>query len=111
MTERTRVIILKTLIVNGAVGFLLLFPGCFLWSVIIDSYELFEKIMNSLFAFWMIDGSLMMLLMVVFGGVKPKPVKAEKHPIKFNDFSSFKNFLENSVFKINYELFKNYVDA
>ncbi len=110
MTERTRVIILKTLIVNGAVGFLLWFPGCFLWSVIIDSYEIIEKIMNSLFAFWMIDGSLMMLLMVVFGGVKPKPVKAEKHPIKFNDYSSFKSFLENSVFKINYELFKNYVD-
>lgn len=116
MTERTRVIILKTLIVNGAISLFLLFPGlfvfetiCVICSININS-DLLYKIIMGVFAFFMIDGSLMMLLMVVFGGVKPKPVKAEKHPIKFNDFSSFKSFLENSVFKINYELFKNYVD-
>jgi hypothetical protein len=47
-----------------------------------------------------------MILLPIFGGLKQKPVKAEKKPLVFPSYNEFLDFIKKSLLQKNYQLQK-----
>lgn len=113
MNDRTKEIIIKTLIVLGAVFgvLLILIP---LISAICrgDAVEITNAEQSPLpspfYGIWIIDmiaffvsGVALMIVLPIFG-LKQKPVKAEKMPLSFADFTTLANHIDGSAKSKNY---------
>lgn len=114
MSDRTKEVILKTLIVLGCIFsvLVLLIPiaasifttqsGEFIPA---DSPPLPQPYYGLWIANWIavfVSGGLLMILLPIFG-LKQKPVKAEKYPLSFPDFDSLACFFRESAGKLHYK--------
>lgn len=120
MTERTKEIILKTSLVLSSISLALFFswniPGVFFVNhFIVDentAQMVFHTVFVVLFNCFGATGTLSMILIFVFGGIKSKPVKAERIPLKFHKYSQFiiafqKALEQNGYIKLESLAFEN----
>lgn len=92
MSDKTKELILKTLLVIGMVLLFMLFPGCIFLSMLIPSPEAVNTVLNIIiFAFFGV-GILFMVLLPIFGRLRQKPVKAEKASLAFATYNEFMDF-------------------
>lgn len=106
MSDRTKELILKTLIVIGMILLVMLFPGGVAISFLIHNEEIMDVIVYTIFFSFMGVGLLFMILLPIFGGLKQKPVKAEKKPLVFPSYNEFLDFIKKSLLQKNYQLQK-----
>ena len=106
MSDRTKELILKTVIVIGAASGLMLFPG----SVIFVLFGVDEKtiviIWYTFLGIFFVAGSLLIVLLFVWGDIKQKPVKAEKEPLKFSSYNDFLCFTHDRLLQKEYQMQK-----
>ena len=103
MSDRTKEIILKVLIVIGFVLMCLDVFGIVLLSFLV-SYETLMRIFTILFVAMCSVGILFMILLPIFGGLKQKTVKAEKLPVLFASYSDFWDFLQTQLLQKGYQI-------
>ncbi len=87
MSDRTKDLILKTLIVIDMILLFMVFPGSIFWFMLIPSEEVAIVVFNIVFFTMLGVGLLFMILLPIFGGLKQKPVKAEKVPLVFASYN------------------------
>lgn len=105
MNEKVKEIILKTLIIIEMIQLVLIFPGSMIVSFLFRDkieYQLYESIFKTIINSFIINGILFMILLPIFGGLKQKPVKAEKFKLQFNNFKELLAFLHKSLSKKGY---------
>lgn len=107
MSNRTKELILKTLLVIGMILLFMVFPGSIFWSMLIPSEEVATVVFNIIFFTMLGVGILFMLLLPILGGLKQKPVKAEKVPLVFASYNEFLDFLQMRLLQKEYQLQKN----
>lgn len=107
MTDRTKDFILKTLLIVGIILMFMVFPGSIFWSMLIPSEEVVTIVFNIIFFTMLGVGILFMILLPIFGGLKQKPVKAEKVPLVFASYNEFLDFLQMRLLQKEYHLQKN----
>ena len=104
MSDRTKELILKLLIVIGMILLFMVFPGGILLSFLVSDQNTFEIIYNTiLFAFFGTD-ILFIVLLPVFGGLKQKSVKAEKIEIGFKCYNDLLKFIHIALLDKGYLL-------
>ena len=106
MSDRTKELILKTLIVIGMILLVMLFPGGVVISFFIHNEEIMDVIAYTIFFSFIGVGVLFMILLPMFGGLKQKPVKAEKKSLVFSSYNEFLDFIKKSLLQKNYQLQK-----
>ena len=99
-------IILKILIVTGMILLVMIFPGSLVISYYITNEKMMEIILSSILFSFLGVGILFMILLPIFGGLKQKPVKAEKKPLIFPSYNEFFDFIQKSLLQKNYQLQK-----
>lgn len=99
-------IILKILIVIGMILLVMIFPGSLVISYYITNEKMMEIILSSILFSFLGVGILFMILLPIFGGLKQKPVKAEKKPLVFPSYNEFFDFIKKSLLQKNYQLQK-----
>ena len=75
----------------------MLFPGSIFWTMLIPSEEIAVLVIYIIFFTMLGVGILFMILLPIFGGLKQKPVKAEKLAIPFNDYNSLEKHIQSST--------------
>ena len=83
----------------------MLFPGSIFWSMLIPGEKIETVFYIILFTFFGV-GILFMILLPIFGGLKQKPVKAEKVPLAFAAYNEFLDFLQMRLLQKKYQLQK-----
>lgn len=106
MKARTKDVILKTLLVIGIILMIMIFPGAILIAYIFEE-KVADKIFWSVFVIYIIDAITFIILCPIFGGLKQKPVKAEKVLLPYDDFKVFESFIEHSLKRRYYIKQKN----
>ena len=107
MSDKTKELILKTLLVIGMVLLFMLFPGCIFLSMLIPSPEAVNTVLNIIiFAFFGV-GILFMVLLPIFGRLRQKPVKAEKASLAFATYNEFMDFTHKRLLQKGYKMQKN----
>lgn len=100
MSDRTKELIIKTLIVIGMISLALVFPIPIFYCWFVS-----EKVFNLLFytslVIFFISGSFLTILLPIFG-IKQPPVKAERIMIKYKDFEELLLHLKKSLSQHNY---------
>jgi hypothetical protein len=107
MGDRTKELILKTLLIIGIVLMFMLFPGGIFWSILIPSEEVVIVMFNIILFTLLGVGILYMILLPIFGGLKQKPVKAEKVPLVFASYNEFSDFLQLRLLQKEYQMQNN----
>ena len=102
LSERTRELILKTVLIIGIVLMFLLFPGSLLLAFV-PSEETARMVFNGILLSLIIVGGLFMVLRVLFGGIKQKPTSAERIQLSFDTFNNLFVFLQNSLANYGYK--------
>lgn len=100
MNDKTKEIILKTVIVIALSAMLFVVPGALIYCWFLDENVLITLINGGL-ALFGIFGVLLMILIPIFG-LKQKPVKAEKYPLEFADYNSLANHIAISAKSSSY---------
>lgn len=96
MSDRIKEIILKTLLVIWTILFFLVFPGMIFIGLLFEedtAYIVFITIWNLL----IVSSIIFVVLRLIFGGLKQKPVKAETVLLPFEDYISFECFIDQSL--------------
>lgn len=106
MSNETKVVVLKTLIIIGIVLLIMLFPGSIIISLIVSDQKTFTTIFNTLLFSFFGVGILLMILLPIFGGLKPKPVKAEKVSLPFTSYDELFAFLQERLLEKDFRLQK-----
>ena len=106
MSAKTKEIILKTLLVLDMILLVMLFPGSIVISYCITNEKTSEIVFYSILFSLLGVGILFMILLPIFGGIKQKPVKAEKKPLIFPSYNDFYDFIQKSLLQKNYQLQK-----
>lgn len=96
MSDKAKEYFLKTLLVIGIILIFMIFPGSILLSFIFDE-TIFYLIFYTILGLTAIDGILFMVFAPIFGGIKSKPIKAEKIPLPFDSFTELSSFLSISL--------------
>ena len=96
MNDRTKEVILKTLLVIGIILMIMIFPGAIFIAYVFEE-TVADKIFWSVFVLYIIDAITFMILCPIFGGLKQKPVKAEKVLLPYDDFKTFESFIDHSL--------------
>ena len=107
MSDRTKDLILKTLLVIGMILMFMVFPGSIFWSMLIPSEEVATAVFNIIFFTMLGVGILFIILLPIFGGLKQKLVKAEKVPLVFASYNEFLDFLQMRLLQKEYQFQKN----
>ncbi len=107
MSDRTKELILKTLLIIGMILMFMVFPGSIFWSMLIPSEEVATVVFNIILFTMLGIGILFIILLPIFGGLKQKPVKAEKVPLVFASYNEFLDFLQMRLLQKEYQLQKN----
>ena len=108
MSDRTKELILKTLLVICMILLFMIFPCSFLLPILIPGIpeEKFVTVFYIIFFTMFGVGILFMILLPIFGGLKQKPVKAEKVPLAFASYNEFLDFLQMRLLQKKYQLQK-----
>lgn len=107
MSDRTKDLILKTLLVIDAVLLFMIFPGVIIISFFVPNQETFDIIFNMIIVSFFSLGVLFIILFFAFGGLKQKSVKAEKVPLVFASYNDFLDFLQKRLVQKEYQMQKN----
>ena len=107
MRDRTKDLILKTLLVIDMLLMFMVFPGSIFWSILIPSEEVATIVFYIIFFTTLGVGILFMILLPTFGGLKQKPIKAEKAPLAFASYNEFLDFLQKRLLQKEYQIQKN----
>ena len=110
MSDRTKELILKSLIVISfslLSMFILIAIFCAIFGPVIIPYEGIITLVCYiiLFAFFG-AGLLFAILLPIFGGLKQKPVKAEKVPLIYASYNELLDFLQMRLLQREYQLQK-----
>lgn len=106
MSDKTKDIILKTLLVIATILMLMGVPGGFIIAFFVHDEKILTTIMHTiLFAFFGV-GILFIILLLVFGGLKQKPVKAERFPITIGSYEELLGFLQKRLPQKEYQMQK-----
>ena len=103
MSDRTKELILKTLLVIGMILILLIFPGSILLSILIKNETVLNLVIYAIIFAFFGSGFLFMILLPIFGGLKQKPVKAEKVPLVFASYNELLDFLNERLVQKEYK--------
>ena len=106
ISDRTKELILKTLMVIGMILMFMVFPGSIFWTMLIQSEEIATFVIYIIFFTMLGVGILFMILLPIFGGLKQKPIKAEKVPLVFASYNEFLDFLQMRLLQKEYHLQK-----
>ena len=98
MNDKTKEIIIKTILVIESIAALFIFPGSFIYCWFLSENAGTILFMSSL-TIAGVFGVLVMILLPIFG-LKQKPVKAEKIPLSFDNYDSLAKCIADSA-KIN----------
>ena len=104
MSNKTKDLILKALLVIDVFLFLLFFPGSIVIDYLVHDQKTFDVIYLTLFLIANGVGILFMILLPIFGGLKPKSVKAKKVPLTFASYDEFFDFLQKRLSQKDYKL-------
>ena len=85
----------------------MVFPGSIFWSILIPSEEVATIVFYIIFFTTLGVGILFMILLPTFGGLKQKPIKAEKAPLAFASYNEFLDFLQKRLLQKEYQIQKN----
>ena len=111
MSDRTKELILKALISIGMLLLFMLCPGGFIWPWFVANEEIaMFLIYSNIFAFFGV-GILFIILLHVFGGIKSKPVKAEKRPLVFASYNELSLFLQKRLLQRKFQMEKSLIIA
>lgn len=97
LSDRTKDLIIKTLIVVELILLFMVFPGSIFLSLVIPSAKIVEGLLNTSVLTFLGVGILYMILLPIFGGLKQKPVKAEKLALPFTTYECFLEFLQKML--------------
>ncbi len=75
---------------------IMIFPGAIFIAYLFKE-PVADKLFWSIFILYGIDAISFIILCPVFGGLKQKPVKAEKVLLPFGDYVTFESFIDNSL--------------
>ena len=103
MSDRTKELILKTLLVIGMILILLICPGSILLSILIKNETVLNLVIYAIIFAFFGSGFLFMILLPIFGGLKQKPVKAEKVPLVFASYNELLDFLNERLVQKEYK--------
>ena len=103
MNDTIKILILKTLIVIGMILLFMIFPGSIFWTMFFSS-ETNELVFEAIFFAFLGVGILFMILLPIFGGLKQKPVKADKMPLEFASDNEFLDFLQKRLLQKEYQM-------
>lgn len=103
MSDRTKELILKTMLVIGMILILLIFPGSILLSILIKNETVLNLVIYAIIFAFFGSGFLFMILLPIFGGLKQKPVKAEKVPLVFASYNELLDFLNERLVQKEYK--------
>lgn len=95
MSDKTKEIILKAIIVVAFSAMLFVVPGGFVYCWFFDENVVRTLMTIGLIVFFVFAVFLMILLPIF--GLKQKPVKAEKMAVSFNDYDSLAKHIQNSA--------------
>lgn len=107
MSDKTKDLILKTLLVIGIFLLFMVSFGAVLISFFVPDQETFDIIFNTIFFTLLGVGILFMILLPIFGGLKQKPIKAEKAPLEFASYNELLNFLQERLLQREYQMQKS----
>ena len=97
VSEKIKQRIIKTLLVIAVILMVMIFPGFLILPFIIKSQTVCFTIFNTVFVLFFLDGVLVMVLTPILGGIKSKPVKAEKIPLPLQTFEEFSAFFASAL--------------
>lgn len=103
MSDRIKELILKTMLVIGMILILLIFPGSILLSILIKNETVLNLVIYAIIFAFFGSGFLFMILLPIFGGLKQKPVKAEKVPLVFASYNELLDFLNERLVQKEYK--------
>ena len=95
MSDKTKEHILNIIIAVGMVSIVTLFPGCLLLYFVFP--DTLGTIMYIALFTGFAMGFLLMVLLPLFGGMKPKPVKAEVFASPFASYEEFSRVLSEAL--------------
>lgn len=107
MSDRTKDLILKTLLVIGMILLFMFFPGGIIISFLVPDQKTFDVIYKTIFFTMLGVGILFMILLPIFGGLRQKPVKAEKVPLEFAFYNEFLDYLQKRLLQKEYQMQKS----
>ena len=109
MTDKAKELILKINLIVSLVLILLIFPGTIIWLVFFP--EIAFELTNTLIVVELVVGILFMILLPILGGIKQKPVKAEKIKLEINCYDELKCFLNEKLVHKGYKILKTSTTA
>lgn len=106
MSDKTKEIILKALLVIDMILFgawvLFMFIVAFTVTDVVTDENLVTRIFYTIFFLFLLVAAIFTILLPIFGGLKLKPVKAEKMILPFESYDEVKAFLEKSLQRKGY---------
>lgn len=105
MSNQIKELILKVLLVIDIFLLFAIFPGCFLIALLLGENIGIVVFNTVLIAFFGV-GILFIILLLIFGGLKQKPVIAEKKPFVFVSYNEFFNFIQKRLLQKEYQMQK-----
>lgn len=103
MREKVMEIILKSLLVIAILSLVLVIPSGIFLPYVIQNEETVVAIGYALLGTFFGFSILFVILASIFGGIRQKPIEAEKFQLKFKDYDSVKTFLENKLVTRGYK--------
>lgn len=101
VSDKVKEIVLKTLLVIEMVLiFAILLANLVLPFFVYD----YETISNTVLILSLVDGGLFIILLPILGGMKRRPVKADRMPIHFKSYDELISCLEDSLCQKGYRL-------
>ena len=100
MKDKTKEIIIKTVIVIGFISLLIVVPGSFVYAWVLPT-NIFNIVFYSSISLFAISGVSLIILLPLLG-LKQKPVKADKIVMNYQDYDDFKASFEKTIFKMDY---------
>ena len=108
MSDRTKERILNILIAISLGAFAIIFPGCIPIGIFVPE-AIADVIMAIAGIVCFVAGVLVIILLAVFGGMKPKPVKAEVFASPFASYEEFSRVLSGALRENGYSPVKTVV--
>lgn len=106
MSDKTKDIILKALLVIDMILFgawvLFMVIVAFTVTDVVTDEDLVTRIFYTIFFLFLLVAAIFTILLPIFGGLKQKPVKAEKMILPFESYDEVKAFLEKSLQRKGY---------
>ena len=103
MSDHAKELILKALLVADMILLPLFFPGSLLLLLFVEDAKTIELIVYTIFFSICGIGILFMVLLPIFGGLKQKPVKAQKFPLLFTSHDEFLCYLHTRLLENSYQ--------